>query len=923
MRPPRLTRRRFLAGVLICCLALAAAGLRVMVRHVEQSYLDMQAQANAYLISQIASLLQQDLFIPLALGLFAAGIGLARWMNRHYQRQMETEIVEPLRESEARYRTLIEFSMDHASDAIMWLDIEGRLINVNQAACRMLGYSRSELLSLSIFDVAPHVTPESWAEGWEQLKQHGRPVFESVQRTKSGHFFPVEVTVNHLEFNGKEYHCTFVRDIARRKQDEAVLRTAKETAEAAVQAKSSFLATMSHEIRTPMNGVIGMTGLLLDTALDAVQREYTESIRRCGNALLTIINDILDFSKIEAGQVLLEVVEFDLRTAVEDVLELLAEQAAGKGVELGVLLPPEVPTWVAGDPGRLRQILTNLVANAVKFTDQGEVRVQVLCAQQTAEDLLLRFEVIDTGIGIPPDAQQQLFQAFAQADASTTRKYGGTGLGLAISRRLAELMGGTIGVESTPGKGSTFWFTIHFAPCPAALANPPQQRCTELQGIRVLCADPNATNRRILDLHLRTWGMWVDGVADGATALERLRQAQGAGSPYTFVLFNCQMPDMDGFALTRAIQAQPGLVALRLMMMSAVGQRGVQDTAAALGIAALLTKPIRQAQLYSCLVSALDRPVAHSPQPPDQPVRQMRQALPAPIRVLVVEDNIVNQKVAVRMLEKFGCQVDVAANGKEAVDAVAVGVYHLCLMDCQMPKMDGFAATAVIREREAQTEKHLPIIAITANAMPGDRERCLAAGMDAYLSKPMKETELAAMLEQWGSTQADTAAPSKLVPAPISPPPIPSETPGINSVLAPETIATLQEMVDEKDPDFCRNLVEIFVSDATALLDTLYTAAASGDAPLLARTAHTLKGSSSNIGAVKIAALCLELQTQGEAGNIEAATHHVERLVAELDCARQALTQALFTSRERSDRDDLFDPPVNTDRAALHHQLDP
>jgi CheY-like chemotaxis protein/HPt (histidine-containing phosphotransfer) domain-containing protein len=383
------------------------------------------------------------------------------------------------------------------------------------------------------------------------------------------------------------------------------------------------------------------------------------------------------------------------------------------------------------------------------------------------------------------------------------------------------------------------------------------------------------------------------------------------------------MPDMDGFALTRTIQAQPGLAALRLMMMSAVGQHGLQDTAAELGIAALLTKPIRQAQLYSCLVRALDRPVAHPPQPPDQQTHQMRQALPAPIRVLVVEDNIVNQKVAVRMLEKFGCRVDVAANGKEAVDAVADGAYHLCLMDCQMPEMDGFAATAVIREREVQTGKHLAIIAITANAMPGDRERCLAAGMDAYLSKPMKETELATMLEQWGPTQADTAALSAPVPTPLSQPPLPSETPDIDSVLAPDTIATLQEMGDEEDPDFYRNLVEIFVSDATALLDTLYTAAASGDASLLVRTAHTLKGSSSNIGAVKIAALCLELQTQGESGNIEVATRHVERLVAELDCARQALTQALFSPRKRSDRDDLFDPPVNTDSATLHHQLDP
>ncbi|MDH3602799.1 MAG: PAS domain S-box protein, partial [Candidatus Tectomicrobia bacterium] len=606
----------------------------------------------------------------------------------------------------------MQFSVDHASDAIMWLDIEGRLINVNKATCRMLGYNRDELLSLSVFDIAPHVTPESWAASWERLKQHGRPVFESVQRTKSGHSFPVEITANHLEFNDKEYHCTFVRDITRRKQDEAALRAAKETAEAAVQVKSAFLATMSHEIRTPMNGVIGMTGLLLDTTLDATQQEYAETIRRCGDALLTIINDILDFSRIEADRLSLEVVEFDLRTAVEDVLELLAEQAAGKGVELGVLLAPEAPAWVAGDPGRLRQILTNLVGNAVKFTDQGEVLVQVLCVQQTTEDILLRFEVIDTGIGIPTDVQKQLFQAFAQADASTTRKYGGTGLGLAISRRLAELMGGTIGVESTPDKGSTFWFTTRCVLRPAPPGNPPQQTCPELRGIRVLYADHHATTRRILDLQLRTWGMLADGVEDGATALERLLQAQSAGSPYRLALLNSQMPDMDGFALTRAIQAQPSLAALRVMMMSPVGQREAQDTAAQLGMAALLTKPIRQAQLYNCLVTALDPSAVHMLQPPARQTRQMRQALPLRVRVLVVEDNIVNQKVAVRMLEKLGCRVDVAANGKEAVAAVAYGAYHLCLMDCQMPEMDGFAATAVIREREARTGKHLGIIAM-------------------------------------------------------------------------------------------------------------------------------------------------------------------------------------------------------------------
>ena len=778
----------------------------------------------------------------------------------------------------ARFRSLI----DNAWDIILVAEADFEVAYITPSSERVLGYAPQDLEGRPVTDIV-HPDDEGVLSGHLRALADTTTetaTFETRVRHRNGEWRTIAWTGANLlrdpSVRGYVLNGGDVTDARRAAED---LAAARDGALAASKAKSEFLSTMSHEIRTPMNGVIGLTELLLATSLDRDQQELASGIQVSAENLLRIINDILDVSKIEAGKLDLEEAPLNVPTTADDVGRIVAGAAHGKGLELLVDVHPDVPATLLGDVVRIKQVLLNLASNAVKFTDEGEVVIRVSVLHENSERVALRFEVTDMGIGIAVADQQRLFRAFTQADSSTTRRFGGTGLGLAISRQLVELMGGELGLISAPGEGSTFWFELSLRRSASAEPLEASSDLTSLSGQRALVVDDNATNRRILHQQLLSWGVAVVEAVDAYQALEIAGAATEAGESFQLGVIDLNMPGMDGIGLAEALKDNPATATMTLFLLSSSGERLGAAESHLKGFAGCLTKPVRSSELFDCLITGLNDGA------PPIPARTAAPDLPENLEVmgmiLLVEDNTMNQLVGSKVLAKLGFRFDIANHGGEAVSAIRAKSYDAVLMDCQMPEMDGYQATAEIRRLEG-TARHTPIIAMTAAAMEGDRETCLAAGMDDYITKPVRLDAIAAVLERWiPRPTVEGVAAHETILAPVE---------GMPDPLDEAQIELLREL-DDGEGAVLGEIIDQYLTQTVETRGELVRVIGEGDPNALERTAHTLRGASANVGASAVAAVCAEMEMRGRSAQLDGADALVERFDSEFARVRDALSR--------------------------------
>jgi PAS domain S-box-containing protein len=795
--------------------------------------------------------------------------------NSRYQTALQT-----LSQNEESHRRICECS----PIGIFQMDSQGRCTYTNPRWQALMGLKFEESLGDGWLSVIHPEDLPSVTQQWISCRMEGRDYSREfrIKTANNNDFRWVQVHMGSMRGdNGKlAGFAGTLEDVTKRHQAEENLRRATIDAEAAAKAKSEFLMNMSHEIRTPMNGVIGMSNLLIETDLDTQQAEYVKTIHFSAESLLGIINDILDFSKIEAKKLTFETLDFDLQEAVEGALELVADRAQVKNLELVNFVLPDVPKSLRGDPGRLRQIITNLVGNAVKFTEKGEVVVCVANLGETQTHVDLRFEVKDTGIGIAPEVQSKLFKAFNQADTSTTRKYGGTGLGLAISKQLVEMMGGQIGVDSAPGKGATFWFTVRLEKQSKQVEEITATR-RELSDLHILIVDDNATNRKILQHQIRVWRMRSTTAASGEEALYLLRNAKE--DPYNLVLLDMQMPRMDGLELARNIKADSTIPQARLIMLSSLGKMLNEDQLKQAGIDACLVKPVKQAKLFQCLTGSYSFSISRSNEAAPSP-NALTVGSASKMRILMAEDNIINQKVAQGHLKKLGYAADVVANGLEALEAVKKIPYDVILMDCQMPEMDGYEATQKIRQYQQENKaKRVYIIAMTAHAMEGAREKCLASGMDDYVTKPLREAEFRSALGRCRLLTCTVTGPGKIAK---------KARPASASTAAQKSIVDTDMLVAaaNEDPEQLQELVELYLAQAKDLMNGLEKAIKTQSPKDVDHFAHKLVGASLACGMTAMIFPLRELERRGREGKLDDAGQFFDQANTYLQVTQDALT---------------------------------